>query len=190
MTTTIKPYGTDETMSNVNILDVSTINNKITDKISIVKIFDSQTVFSWLKDIENWEDEEAQKMASLTIQNVGSGSNIIASVHSEYGLVAITSYLHITSRFRLSMLSDIIKNERPARLERMIINNGVMFVYRLSGAGKGGTRKIIDEIKSESTREKRPIFLNSTDVAKSFYTKMGFKSIKNSNHYYWIQDMK
>lgn len=152
----------------------------------ITKTFDSQIVNSWINDVEKWSNMDARKKAYDAIENINNGSNIMAAIDSNNHLIAITTYMTITSRLRLSMMHDVDETSRPIKLVNAIDKNGLIFVYILAGAGQGGAKQIIDELKTESLAKNRPIFLNSTDIARSFYVKMGLEQVADSNHYYWL----
>lgn len=142
----------------------------------------------WIQDVEQWTNADARKKAYETIEDINNGSNITAAIDENNRLIAIASYMTITSRLRLSMMQDIAEDLRPNELVDTINKHGLIFIYRLSGNGKGGARKIIEDIQLESRARNRPIFLNSTDMARSFYVRMGMLQIADSNHYYWMHE--
>lgn len=156
-------------------------------EIILLKHFNTSLIKLWWDDITSWKNADSQDKAIHTLENINSGSSILIAVDQDMRLLAISSYMIITSRLRLSMLKGIDKEYLSEKLENLIRNNGVLFIYRLAGCGLGGGKEIIQEIKRVSTEKNSPIFLNSTDVAMSFYEHMGFSKIGDTNHYYWIE---
>ena len=79
-----------------------------------------------------WYSKEARQKAYETIENINSGTDIMMSHSQDDSLLAICSYMTITSRLRLSMISDIDKNLAPKEIVEAIRKNGVIFIYRLA----------------------------------------------------------
>lgn len=158
----------------------------IAEKILLLRHFNATLVNLWWEDITNWPNPNSQDKAINTLENINSGSDILAAVDDDMHLLAVSSYMIITSKIRLSMLKGIAKEFIPPELESLVRKNGVLFIYMLAGCGMGGGKEIVEEIKNVSRSHDTPIFLNSTEVAMSFYEKMGFIRIGDTNHYYWI----
>ena len=158
----------------------------IAQKIALLKHFNMTLINLWWEDISSWTNTNSQDKAIDTLENINSGSNIIAAVDDDMHLLAVCSYMTITSKLRLSMMKGIPKEVIPPQLETYVRRNGVLFLYRLAGCGAGGGKEIIQELKNISIEQKTPVYLNSTDVAMSFYEKIGFIRIGETNHYYWI----
>lgn len=161
-------------------------NVPVTNKIVLLRHFNVALIDLWWEDITAWTNTNSQDKAIDTLENLNSGSNILAAVDNDMHLLAVSSYMTITSKLRLSMLKSVPKEIIPPELENMIRRNGVLFIYRLAGCGAGGGKEIIEEIKNVSREQNTPIFLNSSDVAMTFYERMGFTRIGETNHYYWI----
>lgn len=158
----------------------------VTNKIVLLRHFNATLVDLWWDDINSWINTHSQDKAIDTLANINSGSNILAAVDNDMHLLAVSSYMTITSKLRLSMLKGIPKEVTPFELETLIRKNGVLFIYRLAGCGVGGGKEIIRAIQAVSQDQNTPIYLNSTDIAMTFYERMGFIRIGDTNHYYWI----
>lgn len=148
--------------------------------------FDDNLVSGWLKDIEGWQSEDARQKGLETIENINNGADIITSLDEDNHLLAICSYMTITSRLRLSMITEIDKYLAPEEIVESIRKNGVIFIYLLAGSGMGGGKQIIEDLKVLSKVRGKPIFLNSADNAYGFYDKMEFRNINNTRHYYYL----
>lgn len=159
----------------------------IAEKIVLLRHFNVALVNLWWEDISFWSNTHSQDKAIDTLENIDSGSDILAAVDDDMHLLAVSSYMIITSKLRLSMLKNIPKEIIPPELQSIIRKTGVLFIYRLAGCGAGGGKEIIEEIKNVSREQGTPIYLNSSDVAMTFYEHMGFSKIGDTNHYYWIE---
>ena len=166
---------------------ISSANTSL-PSIRISRIFSQSIINQWWKEIIDWDGDSNKAKAYETLENAFTGANLVASVDNHDKLVAIASYMTITSNLRLSMMSDVRRNRIPRQLSNIINDMGMVFIYSFAGNGKGGGRLIIEDLKRVAIEQELPLFLNSSEEARSFYTKMGFKRVSTSNHYYWIQN--